>query len=184
MRTIDKRGKVTRRRFLQTGAAAAAGAAAISGGTLVLDPNGAWAMTVKTLRPETMATLVRVARDIFPHDRIGGAFYAKAVAPYDEAAGKDPAVQKLIEGGIADLEQGAKAKYGTGYAAVNAENDRVALLRSMEATPFFKKVRGDLVVSLYNQKDIWPRFGYEGESASLGGYMDRGFSDIDWIKDA
>jgi hypothetical protein len=28
---------------------------------------------------------------------------------------------------------------------------------------------------------VWPIFGYEGESYSKGGYIKRGFDDIDWI---
>jgi hypothetical protein len=42
-------------------------------------------------------------------------------------------------------------------------------------------VQGDLVVGLYNNQEVWPKFGYEGESASKGGYMNRGFNDIDWL---
>jgi hypothetical protein len=42
-------------------------------------------------------------------------------------------------------------------------------------------VRGGLVTGLYNQKEVWPLFGYEGESYSQGGYIDRGFDDIDWL---
>ena len=38
-----------------------------------------------------------------------------------------------------------------------------------------------LVVSLYNQPEVWPAFGYEGESASKGGYIARGFGDIAWL---
>jgi hypothetical protein len=37
------------------------------------------------------------------------------------------------------------------------------------------------VVSLYNQKDLWTKFGYEGSSADKGGYINRGFNDIDWV---
>jgi hypothetical protein len=55
------------------------------------------------------------------------------------------------------------------------------VLRGIEGKPFFEAVRSDLVVSLYNQPDIWPIFGYEGESYSKGGYIRRGFDDIDWI---
>ncbi|TIM17407.1 MAG: gluconate 2-dehydrogenase subunit 3 family protein, partial [Mesorhizobium sp.] len=50
-----------------------------------------------------------------------------------------------------------------------------------EATPFFQAIRGGLVVSLYNQKEVWPIFGYEGESYSKGGYIARGFDDIEWL---
>ena len=57
------------------------------------------------------------------------------------------------------------------------EADRVTLLRGIEHTAFFGKIRGDLVVSLYNQTDIWAKFGYEGSSAEHGGYHgNRGFS--------
>ncbi len=57
----------------------------------------------------------------------------------------------------------------------------MALLHGIEATPFFNKVRSGLVVSLYNQPEIWHRFGYEGSSAEYGGYIARGFNDIDWL---
>ncbi len=56
----------------------------------------------------------------------------------------------------------------------------MALLRDIETTPFFQLVHGSLVTGLYNNPDIWPIFGYEGESASKGGYLYRGFDDIDW----
>ena len=37
------------------------------------------------------------------------------------------------------------------------------------------------VASLYNNPEVWPKFGYEGSSAEHGGYINRGFSDIDWL---
>ena len=57
----------------------------------------------------------------------------------------------------------------------------MALLRNIENGAFFQGVRSDLIASLYNQKELWPLFGYEGESASKGGYINRGFSDIQWL---
>ncbi|TIW51355.1 MAG: gluconate 2-dehydrogenase subunit 3 family protein, partial [Mesorhizobium sp.] len=54
-------------------------------------------------------------------------------------------------------------------------------LKDIESSPFFQTVRSGLVVSLYNQKDVWPIFGYEGESFSKGGYIERGFNDIEWL---
>ena len=45
----------------------------------------------------------------------------------------------------------------------------------------FETIRSGLVTSLYNQKEIWPIFGYEGESFSKGGYIRRGFDDITWL---
>ena len=55
------------------------------------------------------------------------------------------------------------------------------ILQALERTPFFARLRGDLVVSFYNQPELWPKFGYEGSSAEHGGYIARGFADIDWL---
>ena len=44
-----------------------------------------------------------------------------------------------------------------------------------------RPVRGGLIGGLYNQKAVWPIFGYEGASYEEGGYMDRGFNDINWL---
>ena len=57
----------------------------------------------------------------------------------------------------------------------------MALLRAIEDGGFFQTIRGGLVVGLYNQKDVWPVFGYEGSSAEHGGYLERGFDDIAWL---
>ena len=179
MRIIDKRARVTRRNFLKTGAAAVA-----AGSTVVIDPNGAWAMTAQNLKPDTMTTLVRMARDIYPHDRLGDAYYAKAVEPYDAKAGEDAALKALIEEGVARLNSESQTKYAKPYSTVADEGERVAVLRAIEGTPFFKKVRADMVTALYNQHDLWAKFGYEGSSAEYGGYLERGFNDIDWLKDA
>ena len=70
---------------------------------------------------------------------------------------------------------------GGNYSAVADADRRVALLKAIETDGFFQKVRGNLVTGLYNNKEVWPLFGYEGASADQGGYIDRGFNDIDWL---
>lgn len=138
-------------------------------------------MEVQNLKPETMRTLILVARDIYPHDRFGDRIYAVAVKGHDEAAGKDPAAKALIEEGIATLDTMAKAKHGSGYIDVGWENDRVALLKEIAGGDFFQKIRGGLVTGIYNQKDVWTKLGYEGPSFPKGGYIERGFDDISWL---
>jgi hypothetical protein len=41
-----------------------------------------------------------------------------------------------------------------------------------------------MMLTLYNNPDVWPKFGYEGASADKGGYINRGFNDIDWLPSA
>lgn len=178
MREVDKRTQITRRTLLRAGATAMP-AAAFAGASI--SATAAWAESAKALTPHAMATLVLVARDIYPHDQIADAFYVKAVTPWDAKAGKDSAVREMILGGVARLDQDAGDRHGSDYLGMGWEADRVTLLRGIEETKFFRTLRADLVVSLYNQPEIWPKFGYEGSSAEYGGYLNRGFNDIDWL---
>jgi hypothetical protein len=164
MREVDRRSKYNRRIFLQ-GAATAVPTVAVA----------------TALTPATLKTLVKVARDIYPHDFLGDGYYITAIKPWDGKAAKDPGVKSLISDGVARLDQEANERHKVRYVQVLWEGDRVALLQRIEQTAFFQKMRGDLVVSLYNQKELWPRFGYEGSSAEHGGYIKRGFADIDWL---
>lgn len=168
VRGLTRRGLLSR--------AIAAGALCVVGTGFVAAPDAAWAVETTTLKPETMATLIQMARDIYPHDRIADRFYAVAVKGYD-----DPEQAALIEEGVSALDVVAKSQGFNSYLAAGWEKDRVAMLRMIEHSPFFQRVRAGLVTGLYNQKEIWPLFGYEGESYSQGGYINRGFNDIDWL---
>jgi hypothetical protein len=179
MREVDRRTKLNRRTFLQ-GAATAVPAVAVatSAGLSIED---AWAEGSTSLAPATMKTLVKVARDIYPHDFLVDSYYITAVKPWDGKAAKDPAVKAMIEDGVKRLDQDAQDRHKLPYAQVAWESDRVTLLQGIEQTAFFKAMRSDLVVSLYNQEELWPKFGYEGSSAEHGGYIKRGFDDINWL---
>jgi hypothetical protein len=172
------KASVSRRGFLQRSALGVAAAVAITPAGALLNASEAWALEVKGLRPETMKTLILIARDIYPHDKVPDRFYAIAMKLYDEKAAGDPAAKAAIEAYVDALD--AAAGPG-GYLSVGWEAQRVALLKAAATNPMFEKIRSGLVVSLYNQPEIWPIFGYEGESFSKGGYIHRGFDDITWI---
>lgn len=165
---------MTRRQLLSR--SVAAGAALVVGPGFIAGKDGAWATTMDALKPETMATLIQMARDIYPHDQVGDEYYVIAVKGYDVPEAVDE-----TEAGIAALDEAARDAGFDSYLKTGWEKDRVAILRGMEDTAFFQKVRGGLVTGLYNQKAIWPIFGYEGESFSKGGYINHGFDDINWI---
>ncbi|MFD1986747.1 gluconate 2-dehydrogenase subunit 3 family protein [Mesorhizobium newzealandense] len=171
----DGKPGLSRRELLRRGGI---GALLVISGSAVISPEHAWGLETSALKPETMATLIQLARDIYPHDQVPDKYYAIAVKGHDEQAGKDAAYKTMIEDGIADLD---KKSGDGGYRGLGWEDQRVAVLKQIEATPFFQAIRGGLVVSLYNQKEVWPIFGYEGESFSKGGYIARGFNDIEWL---
>ncbi|PCI02646.1 MAG: Twin-arginine translocation pathway signal [Hyphomicrobiales bacterium] len=148
------------------------GGSLVIGAGFVSAPDAAWAMEAQHLKPKTLATLIQLARDIYPHDQIGDEFYVNAIKGYDS---KDHV--EAIEAGIEDLNK----KAGGDYLGLGWEDQRVAVLRQVEDTAFFQMIRGGLVTGLYNQKPVWAIFGYEGESFSKGGYINRGFNDINWL---
>ena len=168
MREIDRRTQLGRRALLRAGATAVP-AAAIAGASI--SATAAWAEDAKSISPHAMATLVKMARDIYPHDQIADVFYIRAVTPWDAKAGKDSVVRAMVEEGVVRIDADAQDKHGSPYLTVGWEADRVALLRGIEESAFFRALRADLVVSLYNQPEIWPKFGYEGSSAEFGGYL-------------
>lgn len=173
MGKIERTG-LTRRALLAR--TVAAGALAVTGAGFIAAPNAAWALEVTVITEHQMATLLQMARDIYPHDKVGDRFYAVAVKGYDAEDKK-----ALVDEGVAALDAAAQAAGHADYVSAGWEEDRVAILQGMEDTAFFQTVRGGLVTGLYNQKEVWPIFGYEGESFSKGGYIDRGFDDIDWL---
>jgi len=174
MKDISQQRGLTRRALLSRGMAA--GASFVVGAGFVASIDAAWALETKALQPHTMATLIQMARDIYPHDHVGDEYYAIAVKGYDSAEAAD-----TVEAGIAALDAAAQGKGFADYLSVGWERDRVDILRGMEDSAFFQQVRGGLVTGLYNQKAVWPLFGYEGESYSKGGYINRGFDDITWL---
>ncbi len=179
MREIDPRSRYSRRTFLK-GAASAGPAAAIAAGT-GLSITEAWADDGQALSAPQLKTMVKMARDIYPHDFLGDVYYITAIKPWDKKAAADPAVKTMLIDGVKRLDQDAHDRFKTGYVDVPWEVDRVTLLQGIEQTDFFNKIRADMVVSLYNQHELWPKFGYEGSSAEFGGYINRGFNDIYWL---
>jgi hypothetical protein len=182
LREADPAGSVARpaldrRQFI---AGSTAAAIVISGGSLIHSAE-AWGLEVKALKPDTMLTLIKMARDIYPHDRLADRFYAVAMKSYDEKSGKDAAFKADVEKNVAEVNAIAAKQFKQPYAQVGWESQRVNLLRAIQKGKFFQGIRSGLVVSLYNQPEVWPVFGYEGESASQGGYIARGFGDIAWL---
>ncbi|MNF53265.1 hypothetical protein D3C85_428110 [compost metagenome] len=119
--------------------------------------------------------LLRMGRDIYPHDRLNDLHYAKPLA---ELVTKQP---ELIADGLRELQASAERRHGQPFEGLNTEIDRVALLREIETGPFFRAVRNALMFGLYDNPALFPLFGYEGSSVEKGGYLARGYNDLDWL---
>ena len=124
--------------------------------------------------PDDKKLLVKMIREVYPHDRFPDGPYERTA---DDVINKGNADDKkmMFSKGIEDLK---KAK----YVSLNFEK-ATKHLKKIEKTDFFQHVRGTSTVTLYNDKEVWKLLGYEGYSFDKGGYINRGFNDLDWLPD-
>jgi hypothetical protein len=170
--------EMKRREFLQKSAIVVAGAAAVASGVVVAGYADQWTGRLKTLSAHEGETLLKMARQIFPHDRLADTYYIKVVEDLDAEASSKAETAKLLRDGVAQLDGGKDAKF-----AGRSSDAQIATLKQVEETPFFQKVRGTELVSLYNNHDVWKHFGYPGASFPIGGYLHHGFDDLKWLPD-
>ena len=167
----------SRRDFLCSTSFVAMGLA--TGGSMILAPDYAWALSTTALDAHTAQTLLVMARQLFPHDRLGDQYYATVVEAVDKQAASDAALLKLLTDGVARLD-GAR-----GIAWVLLSNGaRNAVLKKEEAGEFFSTVRTATINNLYTNPLVYRFLGFEGSTVEHGGYIDRGFDDIGWLPKA
>jgi hypothetical protein len=166
---------LTRREFLK-GSGVLMGTIAAGSALSALAPSTVWAVELKTLSRAEGAAIMKMARVLYPHKRLGDAVYALVAKDLDAGAGSDANTARLLKDGVAALNQAA----GGDFAKVDRKK-QLAVVKSMEGQPFFNAVRGKCVTSLYDNDMAFATFGYPGSSWEKGGYITRGFQDLKWL---
>lgn len=147
-------------------------------GTLLagLAPSSAWALELKTLTTEQGQALMAMGRVLYPHERLPDAVYALLAKDLDAKASGDRASAKMLQDGIAGLNQSAGGSFAKASAAKREE-----VVRAIESSAFFGTVRGQCVTSVYDNDMAYAVFGYPGSAWEKGGYITRGFQDLKWL---
>lgn len=166
---------LSRRQFLSTASVITGSLWASSSALLALAPGPVWALELKAIDERAGRVLLQVTRHIFPHPSLDDAVYALVVRDLDAAA-KDTAVKTLLIDGIKQLDTAAQDDW-----MKLDEAARLAAVTNIAGNPFFEKIRGTAVVSLYNNELAFAHFGYQGEAFNKGGYLERGFNDLTWL---
>ena len=171
------RPKFSRREFLKGTGILVGTLWASSTALITLAPSRVWALELKVLDERTGNALLVFTRQILPHAKLDDAVYALVVKDLDAEAASSADVKKLLTEGAAGLDKAA----GGDFAA--AANDKQSeITASLSKTPFFERVRGKAVISLYNNELAFAHFGYEGNAFQKGGgYLLRGFNDLKWL---
>ena len=174
----NKNSSISRRKFLGSVGCGVAGTVVAT--TMIGCATASEDKTSVISMPESghiSQTLLVMAKDIYPHAMLENKYYQKIV---DDLANQE---KTLIGEGIAMLDQLSVEKLVQPFVKVGYEPDRIRILRSLEDGPFFGKVRGALMFGIYDNKDLFHLFGYQGSSWEKGGYIDRGLNELDWLND-
>ncbi|MEJ7650436.1 MAG: hypothetical protein WKF57_15595 [Nakamurella sp.] len=118
------------------------------------------------------AVLHRLLRVAYPHPSFPDGPYARTAAAILATDGS----ADLVAAGLADLDGRAGGDFGS------LEDDAATqVVEQIADTPFFALVHSTTVVALYDDHEVWDLLGYEGSSFDKGGYLHRGFDDLDWL---
>jgi hypothetical protein len=116
--------------------------------------------------------LLAATRTLFPHDTLEDEYYISIVVTLDTKAAADREFMDAIKSGLQQLP---------GNFAAMSEAGRETELRRIEGSPFFQTLYNETLSGLYRNPDIARMFGNEGSSIEYGGFINRGFDDIDWL---
>lgn len=170
---------VNRRRFLKLAGSVTLGAAAVTSGMGLFPSDSFAAVKIGKTGNET---LLQMARDIYPHDKIKDKYYQQVVLPLADESSSDKETLKLIIEGLKQLDKLSVNQYDVAYLKIKKEEDRAAILRTIESSGFFQKVKGGLLMGIYNNPDLWPHFGYDGSVWEKGGHIkDPAYGKVDWL---
>ena len=152
-----------------------------SGGIMLLLQMGKAALVVaenETASPLTdHQTLIlhRFVYLLFPHENIGDTPYLLVVNAVEEKMTTQQVVLQL-EAGLNSLDTARKTPW-----LDLPEQEQVAVMKGLEKTPFFALLYNESMAGLYQNEHVWEVLGYQGSSVEQGGYLSRGFDDINWL---
>ena len=124
-------------------------------------------------KKEDKELLMKMVRTLYPHDRFPDGPYIRTTDDVINKGNSSPENAIMLQEGIDQLKS-------DNFSKLDME-ESTKYLTKMGRTAFFEHVRGTTTVTLYNDKEVWELLGYEGYSSDKGGYINRGFNDLDWL---
>lgn len=115
--------------------------------------------------------LTRLAMDLFPHKSVASRKYQSLARLFQEQSRE---VSLSLAKSLSAPEVPFDQFTGT---------QRLEFIQQQLFSPELLAFRFHAAVSLYADLDVTRAFGYQGPSLDDGGYIDRGFNDLDWLPD-
>lgn len=143
-------------------------------------PTGGGPAHTEQLDPDqALNLLTRLLRATYPHPTFPDGPYERTAGAVMTAAEADQGDYRSLLLGLRGLDVAA----GGDFAGTD-DDAAEALLRNVGDDSFFVRIRSTAIVALYDDAEVWDLLGYEGPSFDQGGYVDRGFNDLDWLPPA
>ena len=123
--------------------------------------------------------LVRILELLFPHQGIDASIYPDMAQHVIDVAGRNMQQMSNLGSGLQRLSDSRDAVW--------LQQDREQQSRALESladSEFFAFIRINALEYLYRDPRAWEVVGYEGSALEYGGYIDRGFNDIDWLPES
>ncbi len=167
--------KTTRRRFL-VAAVTGSGSLASGFGLSMIRASSAWAQATPDQTRGLAKTLGRMARLLYPHDAIADDIYAEVVDGILSAVANDAAISGALDAAVSALNAVQVADWFD-----LEEEQQIAAMTKVQGEAFFAAIQGQVMGRFYSHPKVREFIKYPGSSVEFGGYVNRGFDDIDWL---
>lgn len=128
------------------------------------------------LSAEARLILTRIIRVSFPHPEFPDGPYERMTEKIIEASAESRWFRMALTQGLMTLNTLTDEHF------LDLPEDRaIAVLKRISDLQFFAFIRRTVVLNFYDDPEVHTALGYEGESFSKGGYINRGFNDLSWL---
>lgn len=123
------------------------------------------------VQPDDIEILASLAYDLFPYEALPPELYIKVANSILEL--NDP----LVEEGLNQIYT-----LGNNQSWLEIPDEqRMNILTEIQQSDFFGLIRANTIAVIYSEPEFFDLVGYGGSAIEFGGYINRGFDDIDWL---
>ena len=113
---------------------------------------------------------------VFPHASLEDVVYLGIVKDIEHDISRDEAKRNMLARGINTFNREADGD----WFGLDTKQ-KIKVLKTLQKQDYFSYLHVRTIESLYRHPKVWKLTGYEGSSIEHGGYLHRGFDDIDWL---
>ena len=126
--------------------------------------------------PSRQKILESLLENLFPLEGLPDTPYQELAEQLFALTESDP----VWEDALSQAQHSLDADSGGNW--LEADNAvKIATMQAYEQEPWFLTIKFRSQFIFFERSDVWGALGYEGPSLHKGGYINRGFDDIDWL---